>query len=80
MKKAAVITLCIALVLSVFAFSEAGETADGFWAKLKQKVQAATPKKEAPTTTAVAGVRGADTDRTRSRHRCRGHPLLEGQG
>jgi TolA-binding protein len=62
MKKAAVITLCIALVLSVFAFSAAGETADGFWAKLKQKVQAATPKKEAPTTTAVAGVRGADTD------------------
>jgi TolA-binding protein len=61
-KAAAVITVCIALVLSAYAPSAAADGEGGFWAKLKQKVQTFTPKKEAPTTTAVAGVRGSDTE------------------
>jgi TolA-binding protein len=63
MKRTAVlITICIALILSAYAPAMAADQATGFWAKLKAKAQSVTPKKEAPTTTAVVGVRGADNE------------------
>lgn len=57
MKRFIVICLIGFMSLSV-AYAEETEQ-EGFWSKLKSKIESITPKKKANVTTAVGGVRGA---------------------
>ena len=60
MKKFFILCLGIFMVLSV-SFAEDKEK-EGFWSKLKKKIESIKPKKERVVVTAVGGVKGAQDD------------------
>lgn len=61
MKKFLVVCLTIFMVLSV-SYAQESEEQEGFWSKMRSKVESITPKKKTAVTTAVGGVRGAQVD------------------
>jgi TolA-binding protein len=57
------ITVCLVsfMVLSI-SYAEEGKDQEGFWSKLRSKIESITPKKKSTVTTAVGGVRGAQDE------------------
>ena len=62
MKRFFVVCLGIFMVLSVSFAEDKGK--EGFWSKLKKKIESIKPKKERAVVTAVGGVKGAQDDPT----------------
>lgn len=61
MKRFLVVCLAIFTVLSA-SYAQENKDQEGFWSKMKSKVESITPKKKTAATTAVGGVRGAQDD------------------
>ena len=58
MKRLFLIPLILFLTFSL-SYGEEKKADEGFWSKLKSKIESIVPKKESAATTAVGGVRGA---------------------
>ncbi|MDY6854556.1 MAG: hypothetical protein SWO11_07585 [Thermodesulfobacteriota bacterium] len=58
MKSFFLIPMIIFLTFSL-SYGEEKKADEGFWSKLKSKIESIVPKKESSVTTAVGGVRGA---------------------
>ncbi|NVN99720.1 MAG: hypothetical protein HXX17_10375 [Geobacteraceae bacterium] len=54
--------IILSLVLVLTAVTAYGEQKEGFWEKLRNKLEKITPVKKSSSTTAVGGVRGAKND------------------
>ena len=63
MKKFLITCLAVFMALSVSYAEEKDQ--DGFWSKIKSKIETITPKKKTTVTTAVGGVRGAQDESTK---------------
>jgi TolA-binding protein len=63
MKRLLITCLAVFMTLSVSYAEEKDQ--DGFWSKIKSKIETITPKKKATVTTAVGGVRGAQDESTK---------------
>lgn len=58
MKRFIIICLVSFMAISI-SYAEERKDQEGFWAKLRSKIESITPKKKSTVTTAVGGVRGA---------------------
>jgi len=64
MKRFLITCLAVFMALSVSYAEEKDQ--DGFWSKIKSKIETITPKKKTTVTTAVGGVRGAQDESTKA--------------
>ena len=60
MKRFLITCLAVFMALSISYAEEKDQ--EGFWSKIKSKIETITPKKKTTVTTAVGGVRGAQDD------------------
>ena len=62
MKKSSILLIILSLAAQALYAADAGESALGFWEKLRMKIEQLTPQKKLSTTTAAGGVRGAPVE------------------